>query len=95
MSTQQKTTKEIWITPSKRSQSNTMWDKLCVDLIGPYKIRRKGKDGLICKCVTMIDPATGWFEIQQYDDKQSITVANIIEQEWFSRYISMAKTNNL
>lgn len=34
----------------------------------------------------MIDPATGWFEIQQYDDKKSITVANIIEQEWFSRY---------
>jgi hypothetical protein len=34
----------------------------------------------------MIDPATGWFEIQQYDDRQSITVANIIEQEWFSRY---------
>jgi transposase InsO family protein len=34
----------------------------------------------------MIDPVTRWFEIQQYDDKQSITVANIIEQEWFSRY---------
>ena len=34
----------------------------------------------------MIDPATGWFEIQQYDDKKSITVANIVEQEWFSRY---------
>jgi hypothetical protein len=34
----------------------------------------------------MIDPATGWFEIQQYDDKHSITVANIVEQEWFSRY---------
>jgi transposase InsO family protein len=34
----------------------------------------------------MIDPATGWFEIQPYDDKKSITVANIIEQEWFSRY---------
>jgi transposase InsO family protein len=34
----------------------------------------------------MIDPATGWFEIQRYDDKQSITVANIIKQEWFSRY---------
>jgi hypothetical protein len=29
----------------------------------------------------MIDPATGWFEIQQYDDKQSKTVANIVEQE--------------
>jgi transposase InsO family protein len=27
-----------------------------------------------------------WVEIQQYDDKKSITVANIVEQEWFSRY---------
>lgn len=62
------------------------WDKLCVDLIGPYKIRRKGKKDLICKAVTMIDPATGWFEIHEYDDKQSITVANIVEQEWFCRY---------
>ena len=62
------------------------WDKLCIDLIGPYKIRRKGSNDLICKCVTMIDPATGWFEIQQYDDKKSITVANIVEQEWLSRY---------
>jgi hypothetical protein len=34
----------------------------------------------------MIDPATGWFEIHQYDDKRAITVANIAEEEWFSRY---------
>jgi transposase InsO family protein len=34
----------------------------------------------------MIYPATGWFEIHQYDDKRSITVANVAEQEWFSRY---------
>jgi hypothetical protein len=61
-------------------------DKLCVDLIGPYRVRRKGKKDLICKCVTMIDPATGWFEIQQHDDKKSITVANIVEREWFTRY---------
>ena len=59
---------------------------MCIDLIGPYTIRRKGKNDLICKCVTMIDPATGWFEIHQYNDKRSITVANIAEQEWFSRY---------
>ena len=63
------------------------WDRLCVDLIGPYKIRRKGKkEPLICRCVTMIDPATGWFEISQYDDKRAITVANIVEHEWLSRY---------
>jgi transposase InsO family protein len=62
------------------------WDVLCIDLIGPYKIRRKGKKFLVCRCVTMIDPATGWFEIHEYDDKRAITVANIVEQEWFARY---------
>ena len=34
----------------------------------------------------MIDPVTGWFKIKQYDDKKSITVANIVEQEWLARY---------
>ena len=34
----------------------------------------------------MIDPVTGWFEIKQYDDKKSITVAKIVEQEWLARY---------
>jgi hypothetical protein len=77
--------KKYGLLPSKEARA-TPWDQLCVDLVGPYKKRRKGKDKLICKCVTMIDPPTNWFEIQQYDDKQSITVANIGEQEWFSRY---------
>ena len=34
----------------------------------------------------MIDPATGWLEIAQYDDKRAISVANIVEQEWLARY---------
>jgi transposase InsO family protein len=34
----------------------------------------------------MIDPVTGWFEIKPYDDKKSITVANIVKQEWLARY---------
>ena len=37
-------------------------------------------------CVMMIEPVTGWFKIKQYDDKKSITVANIVEQEWLARY---------
>ena len=77
--------KKYGLLPPKEAEAEP-WDKMCIDLIGPYKINRKGKDPLICKCVTMIDPATGWFEIHQYDDKRSVTVANIAEQEWFSRY---------
>ena len=71
--------------PPKEAEA-VIWDKMCIDLIGPYKIHRKGQPDLECKCVTMIDPASGWFEIHQYDNKKSITVANIAEQEWFSRY---------
>ena len=59
------------------------WDKMCIDLIGPYKIRRKTKPDLICNVVTMIDPATGWFEIHQIPDKRSDTIADITEREWF------------
>jgi hypothetical protein len=41
----------------------TPWKALCVGLIGPYTL--KGKDGLSIDfmCLTMIDPATSWFEI--------------------------------
>ena len=34
----------------------------------------------------MIDPATGWFEMKEIPNKEAITIANIIEQTWFSRY---------
>ena len=48
--------------PSKLAIT-TPWEALCVDLIGPYSL--KGKDGTVIDfmCVTMIDPATSWFEI--------------------------------
>ncbi len=41
------------------------WECLCVDLIGPYTI--KGKDGLQIDfmALTMIDPASSWFEIAE------------------------------
>ena len=71
--------------PAKEAEVEP-WEKLCVDLIGPYIIKRKGKIPLKLWCVTMIDPATGWFELQQIRDKQAITIANIVEQTWLSRY---------
>ena len=36
---------------------------MCVDLIGPYTIKAKDKTALDFMCLTMIDPATSWFEI--------------------------------
>ena len=39
------------------------WRTVCVDLIGPYTIKAKDGSILDFMCLTMIDPATGWFEI--------------------------------
>ena len=46
------------------------WNTLCVDLIGPYKIRNKGKNALLIKSVTTINPMILWFEITEYNDKR-------------------------
>ena len=39
------------------------WEALCVNLIGPYTL--KGKDGteIDFMCLTIIAPASSWFEI--------------------------------
>ena len=38
------------------------------------------------KALTMIDLATGWFEIIQYKDKQADTILNLVEKMWLCRY---------
>ena len=34
----------------------------------------------------MIDLVTGWFEVLRYDDKREVTIANLVETKWLSRY---------
>jgi len=41
----------------------TPWKCVSVDLIGPYTLKDKRGTILDFMCLTMIDPATGWFEI--------------------------------
>jgi len=37
-------------------------------------------------CLTMIDPATGWFEMVRIPNKEAFTVAQLTETTWFTRY---------
>ena len=71
------------------------WDKLCIDLIGPYKIgkvkTKKGKpddhsEVTQLHAMTMIDPATGWFEMVEISGKRADYIANVLEQTWLNRY---------
>ena len=51
----------------------TPWEALCVNLIRPYTL--KGKDGsqIDFMCLTMIDPASSWFEIVELPVMETIT----------------------
>ena len=71
--------------PPKQAEINPRY-KLCVDLIGPYTIPRKGKNPLKLWCLTMIDPATGWFEIAQIPNKTATEILEITKKTWFTRY---------
>ena len=58
-------------------------------MIGPYSSKQgKEKDAnvLTIHCVTMIDPATGWFEMVPTTTKEAAMVANIVETTWLTRY---------
>ena len=71
--------------PPKQAETNP-FDTLCVDLIGPYMIPRKGKPPLKFWCLTMINPSTGWFEMAKIPNKTAAEIADITEKTWFTRY---------
>ena len=63
------------------------WEILCVDLIGPYTIpTQNGEEPLKLWALTMIDPATNWFEMVPINAKDSMEIAIKVENTWLSRY---------
>lgn len=81
---EKKTHKKYGHLPEKTAEA-TPWEKLCVDLVGPYNMKRPNGN-LTLWCVTMIDPATGWFEMKEVPNKRADVIANIVEQTWLTRY---------
>eukprot|EP00957_Ditylum_brightwellii_P032750 2482642-Ditylum_brightwellii.AAC.1 len=43
--------------------------------------RSKNEDSILW-CVTMTDPATGWFKMAEIKSKRADIIANVIEQMW-------------
>ena len=70
--------------PEKRPDA-IPWHTLCIDLIGPYTFGSGSKE-VTLRCLTMIDPATGWFDIVYVPDKRADLIANLIEMNWLTRY---------
>ena len=81
-----RSTKKYGYLPEKETEAYP-WEKLCVDTIGPYTIKNKTtNETLVLWAVTMIDPATSWFEIKSIVDKTAINVAQVVETTWLTRY---------
>ena len=59
------------------------WHTLCIDLLGPYEIG-DSMNNITFHCLTMIDPATGWFEIAEIPTKRADDVINILEFSWLT-----------
>ena len=71
-----------------KAVEETPWERLCIDLIGPYQIdgsRGRSTERML-HCLTMIDPATGWFEISEIPAKRADEIIKVLKQKWLVRY---------
>ena len=61
------------------------WTVVCVDLIGPYKVRTPTEVHEL-RAMTMLDPATGWFEIAPITNPNSDETQRAFDSYWLARY---------
>ena len=82
------TTNKCGKLPAKEAEPAIPWNRVNVDLIGPYTVGVKGnkKETLELRAMTMIDPTTGWFEIAQIETPTSDEAQRALDDVWLSRY---------
>jgi hypothetical protein len=73
---------------------STPWEALCVDLVGPYTL--KGKDGsaIDFMALTMIDPASSWFEIVELPLVTWLTTMTVNGKAKVSKELIFNKSSN-
>ena len=54
--------------------------------MGNTLYRKRDIKKLNLKAVTIIYHVTDWFEVKQYNNKREISIANLVETTWLSRY---------
>jgi hypothetical protein len=61
------------------------WVMVYMDLVGPFRIKTPAKtDSLLA--LTMIDPATSWFEIVKATNKSETSIQDLFHNPWLARY---------
>jgi hypothetical protein len=57
-----------------------------VDLVDPFTIRTPAKTHSLL-ALTMIDSATGWFEIVEATNKSATSIQDLFHNTWLARYL--------
>jgi len=73
--------------PPKPTPEIIPWHTLCIDLVGPCKCgdKKKPETHIELHCVTMVDPATGFFQTVEIGQKTADATANGLEIHWLTR----------
>ena len=71
--------------PPKEAEEAIPWKRVNVDVVGPYKVKVANKE-LSLLAMTMIDPATGWFEIAHLPEATSYETQKAFDSHWLARY---------
>jgi len=80
--------KKYGLLPPKPTPEIIPWHTLCIDMVSPYKFgnEKKPETYIEFHCMTMIDPATGFFDIVDIGQKTANVIANWLEIHWLSRH---------
>jgi hypothetical protein len=76
--------KRFAILPPKIAEYE-LWFMVCVNLVSPFTIKILSKTHSLPK-LTMIDPATGWFEIVKDTNKSATSIQDLFHRTWLTYY---------
>ena len=72
--------------PPKEAEQSIPWNRVNVDMIGPLSVKTPDGKTHQLQALTMIDPATGWFEVKDVKTQSSTECMNAFDDNWLSRY---------
>ena len=71
--------------PPKKAETKP-WQRVNVDLVGPYTVKCPNKKNYKWQAMTMIDPVTCWFEIAVINEPTSEEAQRVLDSTWLARY---------
>lgn len=71
--------------PAKTAEDPVPWKRVNLDMVGPWTVKTPTKTHEL-RALTMIDPATGWFEIKDVVSATAGEIQVAFDDVWLARY---------